>query len=206
MKAVACFDKADNSKESHTLHAERQAEMTWEGNLAQGKGMIRLGSGAVEELPMTWAARAEQPGGKTSPEELIAAAHAGCYAMALALTLAEAGKQLQRVQVTAACILEEVAGKPRITRIDLEVRSKVPGLDAADFERAARQAEQLCPVPNALRNNVAIQLNAHLESEQPCATAIRWHTSRRKVPELMKRGYSLVACTPDGDEERSVHA
>ncbi len=146
------------------LHAERQAEMTWEGNLAQGKGTIRLGSRAVEELPMTWAARAEHPGGKTSPEELIAAAHAGCYAMALALTLAEAGNQPERMQVTAACTLEEVAGKPRITRMDLEVRGRVPGLDAAAFEQAARQAEQLCPVSNALRNNVAIQLNAHLES------------------------------------------
>jgi lipoyl-dependent peroxiredoxin len=146
------------------LHAERQAAMIWEGNLAQGKGKISLGSGAVEELPMTWAARAEHPGGKTSPEELIAAAHAGCYAMALALTLAELGKQPERVQVTAVCTLEEVAGKPRITRMDLEVRGKVPGLDAADFEQAAQQAEQLCPVSNALRNNVAVQLKAHLES------------------------------------------
>lgn len=146
------------------LHAERQAEMIWAGNLAQGKGTVRLGSGAVEELPMTWAARAEQPGGKTSPEELIAAAHAGCYAMALALTLAEAGKQPERLQVTANCTLEEAAGKPRITRMDLEVHGKVPGLDAAGFEREARQAEQLCPVSNALRNNVVIHLNAHLES------------------------------------------
>ncbi len=146
------------------LHAERQAEMTWEGNLAQGKGTVRFSSGAVEELPMTWAARAEQPGGKTSPEELIAAAHAGCYAMALALTLAEAGNQPECLQVTANCTLEEVAGKPRITRMDLEVNGKVPGLDAATFEGKARQAEQLCPVSNALRNNVAIHLNAHLES------------------------------------------
>ena len=146
------------------LHAERHAEMTWEGNLAQGKGTIRLGSGAVEELPMTWAARAEQPGGKTSPEELIGAAHAGCYAMALALTLTEAGNQPERLQVAATCTLEEVADKPRITRMDLEVRGRVPGLDAPAFERAARQAEQLCPVSNALRNNVAIHLNAHLES------------------------------------------
>ncbi len=126
------------------LHAERQAEMTWEGNLAQGKGTVRFSSGAVEEL--------------------IAAAHAGYYAMALALTLAEAGNQPERLQVTANCTLEEVAGKPRITRMDLEVHGKVPELDAATFEREARQAEQLCPVSNALRNNVAIHLNAYLES------------------------------------------
>lgn len=112
---------------------------------------------------MTWAARTEQPGGKTSPEELIAAAHAGCYAMALSLTLAEAGNHPERLQVTANCTLEEVAGKPRITQVNLEVRGKVPGLEAPAFERAARQAEQLCPVSNALRNNVAIQLHAHLE-------------------------------------------
>ena len=146
------------------LHAERHAEMIWEGNLAQGKGTIRLGSGALEEVPMTWAARTEQPGGKTSPEELMGAAHAGCYAMALALTLTEADNRPERLQVAATCTLEEVAGKPRITRMDLEVRGRVPGLDAAAFERAARQAEQLCPVSNALRNNVAIHLNAHLES------------------------------------------
>ncbi len=146
------------------LHAERQAAMTWEGNLVQGKGTIRLGSRAVEELPMTWAARTERPDGKTSPEELIAAAHAGCYAMALALTLAQAGKQPERLQVSAVCTLEEVAGKPRITRMSLEVQGKAPGLDAAAFEQVARQAEQLCPVSNALRNNVAIHLDAHLES------------------------------------------
>jgi len=146
------------------LHAERQAEMTWEGNLVQGNGKVNLGSRAVVELPMTWAARTVRSDGKTSPEELIAAAHAGCYAMALALTLAEAGKQPERVQVTAVCMLEEVAGKPRITQVGLTVRGKVPGLGAAAFEQAARQAEQLCPVSNAFRNNVVIQLNAHLES------------------------------------------
>ncbi len=84
--------------------------------------------------------------------------------MALALTLAEAGNQPERLQVTANCTPEEVVGKPRITRMGLEVRGKAPGLDAAGFEPAARQAEQLCLVSNALRNNVAIHLNVHLES------------------------------------------
>lgn len=109
---------------------------------------------------MIWAARVGHPGDKTSPEELIAAAHAGYYAMALALTLAEAGKQPERLRVNAVCTLEEVVGKPRITQVSLAVRGRVPGLDAADFE----QAEQLCPVSNALRKNVVIQLNPHLES------------------------------------------
>jgi lipoyl-dependent peroxiredoxin len=164
MKAVECFDKADNRKESSMLHAERQAEMTWEGKLVQGNGKVSLGSRAVAELPMTWAARTVRLDGKTSPEELIAAAHAGCYAMALALTLAEAGQQPERLQVTAVCTLEEVAGKPRITQVSLTARGKVPGLGATDFEQAAQKAEQLCPVSNALRNNVAVQLKAHLES------------------------------------------
>jgi osmotically inducible protein OsmC len=113
---------------------------------------------------MTWASRTERPDGKTSPEELIAAAHAGCYAMALALTLTGEGKSPESLRVTAVCTLEEVEGKPKITRMDLEVRGKVPGLDTAGFEQAAQKAEQLCPVSNAIRNSVAIQLSAHLES------------------------------------------
>jgi len=146
------------------LKAERRAEMLWNGNLVQGNGTIRVGSKVVEALPMTWASRTERPDGKTSPEELIAAAHAGCYAMALALTLTGEGKPPESLRVTAVCTLEEVEGKPKITRMDLEVGGKVPGLDAAGFEQAIQKAEQLCPVSNALRNNVAIQLTAHLES------------------------------------------
>ncbi len=146
------------------LKAERRAEMLWNGDLLHGNGTVRVSSQVVETLPMTWASRSERPDGKTSPEELIAAAHAGCYAMALALTLAEAGKPPESLRVTAVCTLEEVEGKPKITRMDLEVGGKVLGLDTAGFEQAAHQAEQLCPVSNALRNNVAIRLSAHLES------------------------------------------
>jgi len=146
------------------LKAERRAEMTWIGTLPKGNGQVKVGSGVVETLPMTWASRIERPDGKTSPEELMAAAHAGCYAMALALTLAEGGNSPESLRVAAVCTLEEVAGKPKITRMDLEVHGKVAGLDAAGFEQATRQAEQLCPVSNALRNNVNIQLKAHLEA------------------------------------------
>ncbi|MEO8971382.1 MAG: OsmC family peroxiredoxin [Ktedonobacteraceae bacterium] len=146
------------------LKAERRAEMTWKGNLVQGNGKVTVGSGVVEALPMTWASRTERPDGKTSPEELIAAAHAGCYAMALALTLAEEGKSPETLRVTAVCILEEVEGKPEITSMNLEVGGKVAGLDAAGFEQAAHKAEELCPVSNALRQSVVIRLNAHLEA------------------------------------------
>lgn len=112
---------------------------------------------------MTWASRIERPDGQTSPEELIAAAYAGCYAMALALTLAEGGTPPERLRVGAVCTLEEVDGKPKITTMELDVHGKVANLDAARFARAAQQAEQLCPVSNALRNNVSIQLKTSLE-------------------------------------------
>lgn len=91
-------------------------------------------------------------------------AHAGCYAMALALTLVEEGKPPETLRVTAVCTLEEVEGKPKITSMDLEVGGKVAGLDAAGFEQATQKAEQLCPVSNALRQNIVIRLKAHLES------------------------------------------
>jgi len=146
------------------LHAQRHAEMIWEGDLARGHGQVTLGSQVVEKLPMTWASRVERPDGKTSPEELIAAAHAGCYAMALNVILGEASKTPERLQVNAACTFEEVNGAPKISTVELDVRGKVPGMDAASFEEAARKAEQLCPVSNALRNNVAIHLQAHLEA------------------------------------------
>lgn len=146
------------------LKAQRRAEMTWDGTLARGQGMVKVDSGVVEALPMTWASRTEQPGGKTSPEELLAAAHAGCYAMALALTLAEGGTPPERFRVSAMCTLEEIEQKPTITSMELEVNGTVAGVDAAGFERAAHQAEQLCPISNALRQNVAIRLHTHLET------------------------------------------
>ena len=144
------------------MKAQRKAEMIWNGTLARGTGAATVGSGAVEALPMTWASRIERPDGKTSPEELLAAAHAGCFAMAFALTLAENGTPPEQLRVAATCTLEEVAGKPKITRMELDVSGRVAGLDAAGFEQVAQQAEQLCPVSGALRTNVEIQLTTHL--------------------------------------------
>ena len=145
--------------------AERQAEVVWEGSLTEGHGtIVHVGSGAIGQLPITWASRTERSDGKTSPEELIAAAHAACYAMALSHTLAQAGTPAQQLDVNATCTFEPVGGGFKITTMNLNVRGKVPGLDAAGFQKAAEQAEQGCPVSNALRNNVQIQLNAQLES------------------------------------------
>ncbi len=146
--------------------AQRRAEVRWEGNLTQGKGrIVKVGSGAFDELSITWAARVERSDGKTSPEELIAAAHAGCYAMALSHTLNQAGTPPESLDVTAVCTLDEVGGGRKITTMELEVRGRVPGVDAAGFEQAAQKAEQGCPVSNALRNNVQIRLKAQLEAK-----------------------------------------
>jgi len=146
------------------VKAERRAEAVWEGNLIQGSGkVVSVGSGAIGELPITWAARTERSDGKTSPEELIAAAHAACYAMAFSHTLAQAGTPAERLLVNAVCTFEQVEAGFKITTMDLDVRGKVPGLDEAGFEKAAQQAEQACPVSNALRNNVQIRVKAHLD-------------------------------------------
>jgi len=147
------------------LKAERRADVVWEGDLLHGSGtIVSVGSGALGALPVTWASRTERSDGKTSPEELIAAAHAACYAMAFSHTLAQAGTPAERLSVSATCTFEQVEGGFKISTMDLDVRGKVPGLDEAGFEKAAQQAEQGCPVSNALRNNVQIRVNAHLES------------------------------------------
>jgi len=145
--------------------AERRAEVTWQGNLVQGSGRIdSVGSGAFGNLPITWASRTESSDGKTSPEELIAAAHASCFAMALSHGLAQGGTPPERLHVSAVSTFEQVEGGFRITTMNLDVQGKVPGLDQAGFEAAARQAGEGCPVSNALRNNVDIRVRAHLEA------------------------------------------
>jgi len=147
------------------LKAERRAEVEWQGSLIQGSGrLVSVGSGAIGNLPVTWASRTERSDGKTSPEELIAAAHAACYAMAFSHALAQAGNPAERLTVDATCTFEQVEGGFKISTMVLDVHGKVPGLDQAGFEKLAQQAEQGCPVSNALRNNVAISVNAHLES------------------------------------------
>ena len=142
--------------------ALRHAEVVWDGTLAAGTGALTSGSGALE-LPVSWASRTEQPDGKTSPEELIAAAHASCFAMALALVLGENHTPPDRLVVTAGCKLDEVNGAPRITSVELTVRARVRALEAVDLERIVAQAGALCPVSNALRGNVEISVRAELD-------------------------------------------
>ena len=143
--------------------AERRAQVIWEGNLIQGHGTIATtSSGALKDLPITWASRTERSDGKTSPEELIAAAHAECYAMGLAHGLATSGTPAERLNVDAVCTLNIGAEGLKIQSMDLTVEGKVPGIDQTAFEQAAQIAEQRCPVSNALRNNVEIRVHARL--------------------------------------------
>ena len=145
-------------------NVEREAHVVWEGNLAEGSGSLSEGSGVLQDTPVTFAARTQQQhlDGKTSPEELIAAAHAICFAMALSTTLTEKGNEPEQLEVDAVCVLDDEQLK--ITTVNLNVRGKVSGIDEQGFEDAAREAEQLCPVSNALRGNVDIQLHTSLAS------------------------------------------
>jgi osmotically inducible protein OsmC len=145
--------------------AERQATAVWNGGLMDGSGSFDVGSGALPNQPVTWASRTEDPAGRTSPEELIAAAHASCYAMAFSFTLQNAGHTPERLTVTSQVGFgPNPSGGMKVTHSNLTVRGKVPGLDQAQFAELARQGEQGCPVSNALRNNVEINLDATLES------------------------------------------
>jgi osmotically inducible protein OsmC len=144
--------------------AERRAEVIWEGNLTQGHGtIVSVGSGAFGPLPVTWASRVEEPAGKTSPEELLAAAHAACYSMALSNTLNQRGAPPERLHTTAVCTIERVEGAMKITTMRLTVRGRVPGTDNAGFVDAATTASRNCPVSKALAGNVDISVDAALE-------------------------------------------
>src|ERR1051325_6022658 len=144
------------------MAAESTANAVWEGDLAHGGGRVAPASGAFEKQEVTWASRTSRSAGKTSPEELIAAAHAACYAMAFSHTLAEAGHTPERVEVSATATFD-VEGGPRISQMALVVRGRVPGIDESAFQEAANGAKDGCPVSGALKGNVEITLDATLE-------------------------------------------
>jgi osmotically inducible protein OsmC len=126
--------------------AQRTADTTWEGTLAAGSGVIRSGSGALDGLDVSWAARTETPGGRTSPEEMAAAAHSSCFAMALALLLGKAHAPPQRLNVEATVSLDDVDGVPTIVSSTLRVDGWVAQLDAAGFRKVVDDAAALCPI------------------------------------------------------------
>src|ERR1700758_138398 len=140
------------------MAATSRAEASWEGDLIKGGGHVKPASGAFAELPITWAARAEHTHGKTSPEELIAAAHASCYSMAFSNGLAKAGHEVERLDTTAEVDFVPGTG---ITQIRLHVRGKVHGIDDAAFQKLAEEAKTGCPVSQALKA-VPISLEAKL--------------------------------------------
>jgi lipoyl-dependent peroxiredoxin len=144
--------------------AKRTASIVWEGDGRRGAGTVTMDtSGALGEFGVSLPTRTEDPQGNTSPEELLAAAHAGCYAMALSVTLGQQGSPPERLEVSAEAVLDRAGEGFAITTVDLSVRGRAPGVDQASFEDAARQAEGGCPVSNALRGNVDIRLDARLE-------------------------------------------
>ncbi|HKH29528.1 MAG TPA: OsmC family peroxiredoxin [Gaiellaceae bacterium] len=144
------------------MAAERRADVVWEGSLMEGSGTItKTGSGALPELPVTWAARAESSDGRTSPEELIAAAHAACFAMALSHALAQAGNPPERLETSATVTFVPGTG---ITKAALTVIGRVPGIDESAFREAAEGAKDDCPVSGALKGNVELELDAQLEA------------------------------------------
>jgi osmotically inducible protein OsmC len=143
-------------------NAERTASSVWEGDLAHGNGVLSLKSGAAPDLPVTWASRTERSDGKTSPEELIAAAHASCFSMALSHGLTEAGHQPDRLEVSSTVTFTVDDAGPRVSSSHITVRGTVPGLDADGFAQAAADAGENCPVSAALKGNVDITVDAQL--------------------------------------------
>ncbi len=141
--------------------ADRKATTTWQGSLAAGGGKVSGDSGAIRELAVDWAARTEEPGGKTSPEELAGAAHSSCFSMALALMLAEAGGRPKELDVTATVTLDEVDGAPTVVSSALEVKADVDGLDADGFDAAVSDAMGLCPI-GRLFAGAEVTVNAEL--------------------------------------------
>lgn len=131
----------------------------WEGDLMSGSGVASLDSGAVPPMDVDWKARTEEHGGKTSPEELIAAAHASCYSMSLASNLAKAGTPPTTLDTEATATFVPGEG---FTKMLLKVKADVPGISQDDFAEIAETAKENCPVSQALKGNVAITLEASL--------------------------------------------
>jgi osmotically inducible protein OsmC len=143
---------------------QREAQVKWEGNVARGSGAITAASGAFDDLPYSLASRVEKPDGKTSPEELLAAAHAGCYAMSLAGELARAGSTPDLVDVRATVTLDQVEdGSHRIVASELLARARVTGIDEAGLQRAADAANKGCTFSLLIEASGTVTVNATLE-------------------------------------------
>jgi osmotically inducible protein OsmC len=139
---------------------KRTADARWNGSLQEGNGTMRMASGAYEG-PYTFQSRFEEGEG-TNPEELIAAAHAGCFSMALSGDLGRAGHEAETVETTATVHLELGDGPPTVARIVLDTRARVPGIEDSEFQQIAEGAKQNCPISRALAAVETIEVNAEL--------------------------------------------
>jgi osmotically inducible protein OsmC len=147
------------------MAAVRRAEATWSGDLTSGHGTVSaVSSGAFSDLPVSWAARTESSDGKTSPEELVAAAHAACFSMALSAGLGRGGTPPERLDVAAEVTFDKQDAGWKVASSHLTVRGVVPGISAEDFVKAAEAARDGCPISGALKGNVALSVDATLAS------------------------------------------
>lgn len=146
------------------MAATRTATVTWTGTLAEGSGTVSAGTSELfTDLPVSWASRTESADGRTSPEELLAAAHASCFSMALSGALSRAGTPPDHMHVSATVTFDKVGDAWTVTRSELDVVGIVPGLDEAAFDAAAQDAKNNCPVSRALAGNVELSVSATLE-------------------------------------------
>jgi lipoyl-dependent peroxiredoxin len=144
------------------MAVERTASAEWQGDLLGGSGTVSTESGVVRDATIKWSSRAEAADENTSPEELIAAAHAACVSMALAHGLAQAGMPPQRIESQATATFDQVGDGFRMTTMSLRIRGQVDGLDEDGFREAAEQAKENCPVSQALSDDVEVTLDAAL--------------------------------------------
>ncbi len=146
------------------MAATRTATVTWNGSLAEGSGTVSAGSSQLfTDLPVSWASRTEAVDGRTSPEELLAAAHASCFSMALSGALARAGTPPEHLHVSATVTFDKVGESWAVTASQLDVMAVVPGIDAAALDAAAEGAKDGCPISRALAGNVELSVSATLE-------------------------------------------
>jgi lipoyl-dependent peroxiredoxin len=144
------------------MAVERTASAEWQGDLTGGSGTVSTESGVVRDATIKWSSRAEAADENTSPEELIAAAHASCVSMALAHGLAQAGTPAQRIESQATSTFDKVGDGFRMTKMRLRIRGAVDGLDEEGFRRAAEDAKENCPVSQALSDDVEVTVDASL--------------------------------------------
>lgn len=147
------------------MAAVRTATVTWNGDLASGSGSVTAGTtGLFQDLPVSWASRTEGPEGRTSPEELLAAAHASCFAMALSAGLARAGTPAEHLHIEAEVTFDKVGEAWSVTRSRLIVMGHVDGMSPEEFDAAAQDAKDGCPISRALKGNVELSVEATLET------------------------------------------